>query len=362
MSNVHAVIIAGGSGTRFWPASRKRKPKQLLPLVDGKSLLELTIERLGGVVERNRIWIVTNADQAEGIQELLPDFPGDQIIVEPEARDTAPCVALAYAKIAGVDAAATLAIMPADHLIEPVTSFRALLRRGCAVASQSDRLVTFGIEPDRPATGFGYIERGERIDADSPQAFKVERFREKPDRKTAEEYLSTGRFYWNSGIFLWTCESFRRAIERSAPELGEATEAMLSAVQNDDQAKLEAAFLRTPKISIDYALLEKAPEVAVIEAQLDWTDLGSFAALDRIAAGDAEGNIELRGQRSSVTTMGSKNCTSYVQGDRTLALLGVQDLLVVAVDDAILVCPKSEAENLKQLVDKLREEGRSDLL
>ncbi len=362
MSQVHAVIIAGGSGTRFWPASRKRNPKQLLPLVEGKSLLQLTIERLGEDITAERTWIVTNSQQAESIHDILPEFPVTQIIVEPEARDTAACIALAYARIAAVDPDSTLAIMPADHLIEPVADFQILLRRGAELASHSGRLVTFGIEADRPATGFGYIERGTAIDADSPAAYKVARFREKPDRASAEEYLATGRFYWNSGIFLWTCASFREALRNATPELSAATAAMLSAVLADDSAALEAAFARTPKISIDYALLEKAPDVAVIEAKLQWSDLGSFAALERIAPRDQDGNIALLGEDSKLTLLDTENCTSYVQGDRTLAVMGVKDLLIVAVDDAVLVCPRSEAENLKALVEKLRAEGRSDLL
>lgn len=362
MTNLHAVIIAGGSGTRFWPASRRRNPKQLLPLIGGRSLLAKTIDRLQGLISVDQTWIVTNAEQAKGIYGLLPDFPRKQILIEPEARDTAPCIALACAHIGALDDRACIAIMPADHLIEPVSTFHQILRRGQQIAERSEVLVTFGITPDRPATGFGYIERGPELDRDQPRAFRVERFKEKPDFATAEEYLSSGRFLWNSGIFLWTVQSFRKALRESAPELAKCAEAMLGAIKDEDDTGLRQAFLDTPKISIDYALLEKANRVAVIAAELQWHDLGSFAALDAIAERDASGNITVLEDGARLTLLDSRNCTSFVRGKQTLALMGTRDLCVVVVEDAILVCPKSESENLKRMVEKLRQEGRTDLL
>ncbi len=362
MTNLHAVIIAGGSGTRFWPASRRNNPKQLLPLIEGRSLLEKTLDRLQAEVIPDRTWIVTNAEQAEAIGNLLPDFPRQQIIIEPEARDTAPCIALACARIGALDDEACIAIMPADHLIEPVSAFHLILRRGLQIAEQSEVLVTFGITPDRPATGYGYIERGQALDPDQPMAYRVERFREKPDLETAREYLASGKFFWNSGIFMWTGRSVRKALRASAPELAECTEAMLRAVEQDDVTGLRRAFLDTPKTSIDYALLEKANEVAVVEARFDWDDLGSFAALDAIAERDASGNITVLDGGAQLALLDSQDCTSFVRGMQTLALMGTRDLLVVAVEDAILVCPKSETENIKRMVQKLRQEGRTDLL
>lgn len=362
MTSLHAVIIAGGSGTRFWPASRRRRPKQCLPLIEGRSLLEKTLDRLAAAVSPERTWIVTNAEQAAGIADLLPQFSRQQIIIEPEARDTAPCIALACAKIGALDESACMAIMPADHLIEPVAAFHQLLQRGQQIAENSNALVTFGITPSHPATGFGYIERGQTLDQEQPAAFRVQGFREKPDAATAKQYLNSGRHLWNSGIFLWTCRSFRDALRASAPELADCTEAMLSAISQNDPSALRRAFLETPKISIDYALLEKASEIVVIQAELEWNDLGSFAALDAIAERDASGNITVLDEGAQLTLLDSEGCTSFVRGKQTLALMGTRDLLVVVVEDAILVCPKSQAEDLKRLVEKLRREGRTDLL
>jgi mannose-1-phosphate guanylyltransferase len=359
---MHAIIMAGGSGTRFWPASRKRRPKQFLPLARGRSLLAATIERARAVAGPERTWIVTNAAQAAALPEVLEDFPAEQVIVEPQARDTAPCVALAAAHVDSREPGAVMAVMPADHLIEPMEDFVALLERGAAIAADGRTLVTFGIPPARPATIYGYIERGAPFDRRDPTAFRVARFREKPDLPTAREYVASGRFFWNSGIFVWTAQAILAAMEAGNAELAAATRAMLDAARAGDAAALERAFRSAPATSVDYAVMEKAPRVAVVQADLSWNDVGSFLNLAPVAPPDADGNVTLLHGGGTAITHEARDCVIWAEGERTVALFGVQDLVVVAVDDAVLVCSKARAEELKALVGKLEQTGRQDLL
>ena len=359
---LHAVIMAGGSGTRFWPASRSARPKQFLPLAHGMSLLEATIRRVEALAGRERTWIVTNPRQAELCARLLPDFPAAQILIEPEARDTAPCVALAAAAIEAKEPGAVLAVMPADHVITPEAAFHALLRRGQQLAADGTTLVTFGIAPTRAATGYGYIELGAALDAGTPRAHAVARFREKPDLATAQHFLATGRHLWNSGIFVWTTRALLAAMDQGAPDLAAATRTLLQAFQRDDRAAIDTTFRACRKISIDYAVMEKAPRVAVVRAELAWDDVGSFVTLGTVAGHDAAGNVVLGAAGGAAVVHEARDCVAYVEGARTIALFGVHDLVVVAVDDAVLVCPKDRAEDLKSLVQKLQSLGRQDLL
>ena len=358
---MHAIIMAGGSGTRFWPASRHTRPKQFLPLAHGKSLIQATVDRVRDLTGPERTWIVTNAQQAKLLVGVLDDFPVDQIIVEPEARDTAPCIGLAAATIEARDPGATMAIMPADHLIEPVDEFQALLHRGGRLAESDETLVTFGIPPTRPATGFGYIELGNALQ-DVDGAFEVLRFREKPDAATAQTFLAAGQFLWNSGIFVWNYASLTRAMQVTEPDLAGRTEAMLDAVRRSDTAALTVAFSGTPKTSIDYAVMEKADNVVVLRSDFKWSDLGSFAALDVLVDKDPYGNILLDTHGVDAIVHQSENCTVYAEGTQTVTLFGMRDVIVVSTGDAVLVCPRDRADDLKELIQIVRQSGRSDLL
>jgi mannose-1-phosphate guanylyltransferase len=362
MTRPHAIIMAGGSGTRFWPASRKLRPKQFLPLARGRSLLEATIERARAVAGRERTWIVTNADQAAALPAVVEDFPAAQVIVEPQARDTGPCVALAAARIDSREPGAVMAVMPADHLIEPLADFVALLARGASIAADGRTLVTFGIPPTGPATIYGYVERGARLDPQAPAAFRVARFREKPDLATAREYLASGRFLWNSGIFVWTARAILAAMDAGNAELAAAARAMLEAARAGDEPALERAFRAAPRISVDYAVMEKAPHAAVVQADLSWNDVGSFLNLAPVAPPDADGNVTLLHGAARALAHEARDCVVWAEGARTVALYGVRDLVVVAVDDAVLVCSKARADELKALVGRLEREGRADLL
>lgn len=362
MSSLHAVIMAGGSGTRFWPASRAARPKQFLPLARGQLLIAATVDRLAGLCEPGCIWIATNAVQARALAKILPDFPRDQVIVEPEPRDTAPCIALATATIAATDPGATMIVMPADHVIEPVAAFHRMIRRGVEIARDGETLVTFGIAPTFPATGYGYIECGPAHDGGAPRAFSVLHFREKPDLAVAQQFLARGGFLWNSGIFVWTAGAIRRAMQRGNDSLLAAYDGMLAAIGKRQREQTTRAFEQAPRISIDYAVMEKADKVAVVEASLKWDDVGSFAAIEAVGAGDAAKNFSLLTAGASQLVLDSRRNIVYAEGTRTVSLFGVEDLIVVAVDDAVLVCPKHRAADLKALVEHVRSQGRTDLL
>ncbi len=362
MPSLHAVIMAGGSGTRFWPASRKKRPKQFLPLANGVPLIQAAIDRLQGLCPKDCIWIVTNPVQARALPRLLPDFPREQILIEPEARDTAPCVALAVASVAARHADATMIVLPADHVIEPVDAFQQMLRRAVAIAADGQTLVTFGIAPTHAATGYGYVECGTPLDGQQPEARTVVRFREKPDRATAEQFVAAGNFLWNSGIFVWSLPAIRAAMAVGSPELAAATDGMQRGLSQQQRAAVTRAFRKAPKTSIDYAVMEKAPKVAVVRANVRWDDVGSFPALAAVGQHDADGNISVLNGGAQQIVCESGDNVVYAEGKRTVALFGVRDLVVVAVGDAVMVCPKDRASDLKILIAKVQQANRTDLL
>lgn len=354
--------MAGGSGTRFWPASRRARPKQLLPLIGGTSLIGATVDRAATVVGTSRTWIVTHPTMARSLPDVLPGFPVEQVIVEPEPRDTAPCAALATARIEAQDPGATMAFLPADHVIEPADVFGQLLRRGAELAADGSSLVTFGIRPTHPATGYGYVEQGSPADDAQPPAFRVLRFREKPDPATAAEFLRSGAFLWNSGMFVWTARALLDAMRAGDPDLAECTGRMLEAARSGAEGDVLREFGKAPKTSVDYAVMEKAPRVLVVHADLDWNDLGSFTSLGAVSPVDERGNVTSLHAGARAVLEQSANCVVYGEGARTVALFGVSDLVVVAVGDAVLVCTKDRAEELKTLVGRLAANGMEDLL
>lgn len=357
MRPLHAIIMAGGSGTRFWPASRGHRPKQFLPLGGGgRSLLAAAVDRCRGLTGAEGIWIVTNEDQARVLPEILPDFPPQQVILEPEARDTAPCVALALARIEAMAPDAVMLVLPSDHRIEPEDVFHDAVRRAIAVAKDDQTLVIFGIHPQHPATGYGYVQTGQPLGVDQ-DCMGVVRFREKPDLETARRYLADGGYLWNAGIFVWTCRALRAAMQCGAPALHAAAEAMLGAARAGDSSGLAAAFRQAPKLSIDFAVMEQARHVAVVRARFGWDDLGAFPALLAIAEQDDDGNAAVLHGGAEAALLQSRNNVVYGEGDRLVTLFGVEGLVVVAVDDALLVCPKDRAEDLKQLITHLRAKG-----
>ncbi len=361
MHSLHAVIMAGGSGTRFWPASRALRPKQFLPLAAGRPLIEATMTRLEGLVAPEHVWVATNKKQARSLARLLPNLRHDRLILEPEARDTAPCVALATATVGSRDAEATMIVLPADHLIEPTAEFQAMLRHGIELASDGETLVTFGIKPTFAATGFGYVECGAAV-AGGKGACHVARFREKPDRATAEQFVRQGNFLWNSGIFVWQVKAIRRAMALADKDLAAATDAMLLSLQKPEGRVKKSTFAQAPKKSIDFAVMEKADKAVVVPATVRWDDVGSFPALGSVQPPDAAGNVAVLAEGSSHIALDARDNIVYAEGPRTVATFGVSGLVVVAVGDAVLVCPRDKANDLKALVEHLRANGRDDLL
>jgi mannose-1-phosphate guanylyltransferase len=354
--------MAGGSGTRFWPASRQTRPKQLLPLAGGKAMIAAAVDRLKAICPPENIWIVTNRAQKKAVGKLLLDFPINQILIEPEPRDTAPCIAYAMASIAARDPDATLVVVPADQVIHPVSEFERMTARAMALASDGKTLVTFGVPPDHPATGYGYIELGASKDKALPHAFEAKSFREKPDLATAQQFVDSNKFWWNSGIFVFEIPAMLHAFTEHEPALALATSRMLKAIQSNKRSSLTRAFKQAPKTSIDFAVMEKSQHITVVECTAAWDDVGSFPALARVLPEDPTGNHFSLHEGADAQALLSKGNIVYAEGKQTVALFGVDNLVVATVGDAILVCPKERAADLKTLIAHLREKGRQDLL
>lgn len=357
---LHAVIMAGGSGTRFWPASRKSMPKQLLGLSGERTMIQATSDRLEGLVPAERRMVVTNHSLISAIAGQLPEFPIENIVGEPCKRDTAPCIGLSAAMVARKDPEGIMAVMPSDHVIGTPEQFCDAIRAGeKLVEEDSERIVTFGIKPTYPAESFGYIERSEAISAVGVAAFNVARFREKPDRATAEEYLESGRFYWNSGIFVWKAATILDALKDSQPEMYDHLQRIADSMGSESfESTLQSEFSAIKGTSIDYAVMETYPKVVVIEAPFSWDDVGSWQALERLNPRDGDGNTVV-GSHFGIDTTGS---IIYGNSDHTIVTIGVNDLIVVQTPDATLVAPKSAEERVREAVKLLESNGKSDCL
>ena len=360
---LHAVIMAGGSGTRFWPESRAATPKQLLRLVGERSMIGMTVDRLGDLAPLDRTLVVTNVRLVDAMAAELPELARESIVGEPCKRDTAPCIGLAAMMVSRNDPDATMAVMPADHVIQPDAVFQEAIRQAVRLVDERPaRIVTFGIKPSYPAEIFGYIERGEALDPSESEpapAFNVVRFREKPDAQTAAEYLASGNFYWNSGIFVWKARTILDALAEHQPELLGHLQAIDAAWgASDYQEIFECEFNAIQGISIDYAVMEKADEVAVIEALFAWDDVGSWQSLARLAGTDDQGNT-IVGKHLGLDTRGT-----IVRSDseHLVVTLGLKDCIVVHTPDATLVANKHDEESIRQVVKLLEEKGWGEFL
>ena len=353
---LHAIIMAGGSGTRFWPRSRRDRPKQLLRLAGESTMLQQTVARVEHLVPPERVFIITGADQAAATRAQLPDLPEGNVVAEPAPRDTAPCVALAAGIVASRDPSGTMIVMPADHVIEPVDAFRMSVR--AAVASVDDdpsALVTFGITPNRPETGYGYIERGDELERrEGIPVYRVLQFREKPDRPTAERFLAAGTFLWNSGIFVWRARTILEAIRAYRPQLGEDFEPILQSLGKPAEAEVLARhFPQLERVPIDKAVMEHATNVRVLEVPYDWNDVGDWRALETLLERDTAGNA-IQGHVVARDTRGS----IIISDDGGIvATLGVDDLVIVHSGKATLVARKDRLDDLKALVEGLAKAG-----
>jgi len=347
-SRLFAGIMAGGKGERLWPLSRKNRPKQLLKLFSDKTLIEETVGRIEPLIPKDRMVVITTSELKPQMTEILPDIT---LLFEPEGKNTAPACAFAasYLKRQGFDDA-VLFMLPADHVIQNGQLLRETLLFAAGLADQTKKLVTFGITPSRPETGYGYIEFGDPIaESDGFRAFDVVKFHEKPDLERAKAYIESGRFLWNSGMFVWRVDVFLDSLRRHMPELFDLTEKY--DVRDPDE--LQLFYKDAPKTSIDYGLMEKAENIAVVEARFDWEDIGSFAALDRIITPDANRNV-LKGEVIAVESEDNV----FVSEGGLIAALGVSELIVVHTKDVTLVIPRKYAQRVKELLAKVREKGK----
>lgn len=357
---LHAIIMAGGSGTRFWPKSRRNRPKQLLHLFGNGTMLQQTVERIAPLVPAERIAIITGADQAQAVRAQLPDLPPANVVAEPCPRDTAACVGLAATIVARADPEGTMIVMPADHVIEPGALFRKTARAAVAVIdADPSAFVTFGIKPTRPETGYGYIERGEALaPVDGVAVHRVAQFREKPDRPTAEQFLAAGRFAWNSGIFVWRARAILDALAEHRPALAEALGRIGEALGTPREAETIAREYPTmDRVPIDKAVMEQARNVRVLEVIYDWNDVGDWRALTTLVPSDAQGNT-IQGDVLACDTRGS----ILVADDGLIATLGVDDLVVVQSGGATLVARKAQLDRLKSVVEGLENAGHGAYL
>jgi mannose-1-phosphate guanylyltransferase len=361
---IHGVVMAGGSGTRFWPLSRRLRPKQLLPITGRKPMVAETVARVRAEIPPERLWVVTHRDQAEQVRTALPEVPPDHVLAEPSARNTCACAGLAAAVVGARDADAILVTMPADHDIAPTESFARTIRAACESVRQHDGFVIFGIRPTYPATGYGYIRRGETAHAvDGTPVHRVLAFREKPDAGTAAEFLKTGEYLWNSGIFVWRAKTLLEAIATHEPAIAAALAKVTAALGTPrEEAALETAYASMRPVSVDVAILERASDVRVIEIDYRWSDVGSWDALDDlIPEGDDRHRVVTSG-KSPLISVASSGSLVVSSVPHAIALVGVEDLIVVHTPDATLICKRGRAEDVKKVVDRLAADGRGDLL
>ncbi len=358
---MHVVLMAGGVGTRFWPRSRKNYPKQLLNLVGDKSMIRLTYERVRPLTEDKKILVITNQDLKQAIHEHLPEIPKENIIAEPFGKNTAPCIGLAAAiirKYASLDE--PMVVLPADHLIKEEHIFMEIIKAGVDHAQTNNSLVTLGITPTYPETGYGYIQRGEPVaKIGNRTIYKVKTFAEKPNLETARRFLESGDFLWNSGMFIWKTGTILKEFENHQPEMALGFEEIYKAVGTSHfYETLTDVYMRIKSISIDYAIMEVASSVYIIEADFTWNDIGSWEAAYSISPKDKFENA-VTAEKSIV--IDSKNNLIYAP-NKLVALVDVENLAIVETDDAILICRKDSSQRVKEIVDQLKQKKLHDYL
>jgi len=353
---LHVIILAGGSGTRLWPASRMDKPKHLLVFEKQQTLLQATLERLTGLVPPDRVWIVTNRTQAAQVADAIPHFDAEHIWAEPLARNTAPSIGWAAMKLRQVDPDAVMIVLPADHIIKPASIFRQTIQNAADIVRQLPKtLVTIGIKPTFPATSYGYIQRGSVIKEATCSAFHVRQFCEKPKQNIAEEFYQSGKYYWNAGIFVWRAETILELLNRFEPEMGLGLCQIGQSFGTPEEITVTVqAFESMKSLSIDYAVMERAENVVVLEAEFDWNDVGTWTALDRLYVDkkDKQGNLAID---TNIVAIDSTGCTVRCEEPgHIVAIIGLQDVVVIQTADATLIAQKDQEESVRYIADELK--------
>lgn len=352
----YAVIMAGGVGSRFWPRSREKMPKQLLKIFSEKTMIQETINRVAKLVDKENIFIVTNKIQKNEIKNQLPDIPHDNIIIEPFGRNTAACIGLASILIHNFQPDAVTIVLPSDHIIRDEDAFISVLKKAISFAYENKGLVTIGIQPTRPETGYGYIQRDEKEIQEN--IFKVKTFAEKPNYQTAERFLATGEFFWNSGMFIWRVDVILEEIKKHMPELYQGLEKIQKSLLKDDfQKQVELVYGMLKSISIDYGVMEKSDKVYVVRGYFGWSDVGSWEEVYQLSHKDENGNA-IYGECFLDDV---KNSYIYSQ-NKFSAVLGLENIIVINTEDALLVANRTHAQDVKKVVDYLKLNKKNEYL
>ena len=361
----HAIILAGGRGTRFWPRSRRRTPKQLLNIVGKKTMLVQTVERLRPVIPASRVWVVTNAEQAAAVRRLLPGVAASRVLSEPVGRNTAAAIGLAAVHLAQHADDALMAVLPADHYIAHADAYRKIVAAALEVASKGRYLVVLGVPPARPETGYGHIERADAVpDVLGTQVFRVRRFTEKPAPDTAKEYIASGRYMWNSGMFFWRVSTYLEYLKKYLPATHDALVRLADTIGTRRYAAtLKRIYPKLENISVDYAIMERATQpgepqsVFVLPAEVGWSDIGSWAAVYDLQANQAGENVSA-GAYLALDATGNLIWSP----EKFVAAIGVNNLIVVETPDALLICPRDRAQDVGKIVTWMEQNKRKQLL
>jgi len=359
--HLYAVIMAGGVGSRLWPRSRIATPKQFLDLLGSRTMLQETVDRIEPLIPLARVVVVVGEEHVATVRAQVPGLPLENIIVEPGPRGTAPCIGLAAVVLQQRDAAATMAVFPADHRIADAAGFRQAIAAAAQIA-QEGYLVTLGIAPDHAHTGYGYIERGaSRGEVNGLPAFAVQRFTEKPDEATAQHFVDSGEYYWNGGIFIWRAATILAEMADLLPGLYAELQSLAQAWDSPQRREvLAAAWGRVTRITIDYGIMEKAARVAVVPVDIGWDDVGNWATLSGLVEGDDAGNV-IRGDGRPLL-LDTHDTYVYTSTGRLVATVGLEGFVVVDTPDALLVCPKDQAQAVRDAVKKLKTDGLEEYL
>ena len=356
---MYAVIMAGGKGTRFWPRSRERRPKQLINIVGQRSMVQQTIARIANLLPVEDVLVVTGDAHGEELRRQLAELPPENILLEPVGRNTAACIGLAALLVQHRDPRAVMVVLPADHLITDEELFLSALRAAVAMARKEPALITLGIRPASPETGYGYIETGDQVDkAQEHEFYKVISFHEKPELERAKDYLEKGNFFWNSGMFVWQAEAILTAMKSYLPGLYADLQRLKPFLDTDElEREINRIYPDLESISIDYGVMEKADNVLMIPADFGWNDLGSWASMAQIWPKDDQGNAH----QGEIMTMESRGNVVFCE-EKLCVLLGVDDLIVVDTEEALLVCPVNRAQDIGKILDLMKQRGMEQYL